>query len=121
MAIFSAKKDTKKEGATSKKAVVVAKERGARPVAHGVLLRPRITEKASLNAESNVYTFEVAVHATEREVRNAITDMYKVTPVKVNMATIPTKNVFVRGKAGVKGGGKKAYVYVKKGDKIEFI
>jgi ribosomal protein L23 len=37
------------------------------------------------------------------------------------MVNIPKKNVFVRGKWGTKGGGKKAYVYLKKGDKIESI
>jgi len=44
-----------------------------------------------------------------------------VKPEKVRVAAIPAKKVFVRGKKGVKSGGKKAYVYLKKGDKIELI
>jgi len=34
---------------------------------------------------------------------------------------IPHKNVTSKGKEGVRGGGKKAVVYLKKEDKIEFI
>ncbi|PIR40300.1 MAG: 50S ribosomal protein L23 [Candidatus Zambryskibacteria bacterium CG10_big_fil_rev_8_21_14_0_10_34_34] len=84
-----------------------------------ILLRPRITEKGSYLAESNVYTFEVAPLATKKEVFEAIKIFYEVSPVKVNIVKNPTKNVFVKGKRGTKAGVKKAYVYLKKGDKIE--
>ncbi|MEK7635264.1 MAG: 50S ribosomal protein L23 [Patescibacteria group bacterium] len=83
------------------------------------LLRPRITEKASFVAEKGVYTFEVAVDATKKQVAEAVKVFYKVTPVKVNMVKNPAKQVFVRGKKGTKAGVKKAYVYLKEGDKIE--
>ena len=84
-----------------------------------ILLRPRITEKGSYLAESNVYAFEVAPLATKKEVFEAIKIFYEVSPVKVNIVKNPTKNVFVKGKRGTKAGVKKAYVYLKKGDKIE--
>lgn len=87
-----------------------------------VLLGPRITEKAALGADkSNVYVFQVSKIATKRSISNSVRESYKVTPVKVRVANIPAKKVFVRGKAGVKAGGRKAYVYLKKGDKIELI
>lgn len=87
-----------------------------------VLLSPRITEKAALGADkSNVYVFEVAKNATKKSIKDSVHESYKVTPVKVRVASIPAKKVFVRGKMGVKSGGKKAYVYLKKGDKIELI
>ena len=50
---------------------------------------------------------------------NAIKAFYKVTPEKINIVRNPSKTVFVRGKKGVKSGVKKAYVYLKEGDKIE--
>jgi len=85
-----------------------------------VLLRPRITEKAALSADKGgVYVFEVTKSATKKSISASVRDFYKVTPKKVRIATIPLKKVFVRGKRGVKKGGKKAYVYLKKGDKIE--
>lgn len=87
-----------------------------------VLLKPRITEKAALGADkSGVYVFNVAKSATRKSVAASVRDSYKVIPVKVHIAAVPSKRVFVRGKWGVKGGGKKAYVYLKKGDKIEIV
>ena len=47
--------------------------------------------------------------------------MYKVSPMKVRIVNLPAKKVFVRGKWGEKTSVKKAYVYLKKGDKIEII
>jgi large subunit ribosomal protein L23 len=84
-----------------------------------VLVRPRITEKANKVAESNVHTFEVVPSATKSQVESAVKAFYKVNPVKINIVKNPAKQIFVRGKKGVKAGVKKAYVYLKKGDKIE--
>ncbi len=86
-----------------------------------VLKQPRITEKASTMGDQNVYTFNVFPGATKNEIKQAIVEMYKVTPIKIATVTVPAKNVFIRGKKGVKSGGKKAYVYFKKEDKIEII
>jgi large subunit ribosomal protein L23 len=87
-----------------------------------VLIRPRITEKAALGADkSNVYVFEVTKNSTKKSISASVEALYKVKPRQVRVATIPAKRVFVRGKRGVKTGGKKAYVYLKKGDKIELI
>jgi len=86
-----------------------------------IIKKPRVTEKASFSAEQNVYTFDVAQSTNKTEIKKAIFELYKVKPVKVNILTVPVKKISVRGKEGKKGGGKKALVYLKKGDKIEFI
>lgn len=92
------------------------------PVKASVLLRPRVTEKAALKADKeNVYVFNVTTDATVKTIKASIKEAYKVTPLRVRMLAIPTKEVFRRGKFGTKGGGKKAYVYLKKGDKIEIL
>jgi len=83
-----------------------------------ILVRPRVTEKATIMAEENVYVFDVAVSANKFQVKEAIEFLYKVVPVKVNIVTVPAKRIIYRGKKGVKPGGKKAYVYLKEGDKI---
>ncbi len=135
MAIFSKKTNTDepktpKAKVAGAKAVVkkVTKEKVAlAPVvttlnlSAQVLKNPRITEKASYRAESGVYTFNVYITANKQEVSDAIFELYKVRPVKVNMTAIKSKRVFSRNKRGSKGGGKKAYVYLAKGDKIEFV
>ncbi|KKW01733.1 MAG: 50S ribosomal protein L23 [Parcubacteria group bacterium GW2011_GWA1_49_11] len=87
---------------------------------NSALLRPRVTEKAALGADKfNVYVFEVTPGATKKSISASVHDAYGVKPEKVRVAAIPSKKVFIRGKRGIKKGGKKAYVYLKKGDKIE--
>lgn len=70
-------------------------------------------------AEANVHTFEIAPDATKKQVAEAIKVFYNVIPVKINIVKNPTKEVFIKGKKGRKAGVKKAYVYLKKGDKLE--
>jgi len=84
-----------------------------------ILIRPHITEKATVLAEKSVYVFEINPKATKPQVAAAFKEKYKITPVKISTVTIPAKNVFVRGKKGKKSGYKKANIYLKKGTKIE--
>ena len=87
-----------------------------------LIKNPRVTEKASFNAEQNVYTFDISSSANKTEIKKAIFTLYKVRPVKVNVLSVPKKTVLKgRSKEGRRGGGRKALVYLKKGDKIEFI
>lgn len=86
-----------------------------------IITNPRITEKATNLSAQNAYVFDVADSANKTEVKKEVAKLYKVTPVRVNILKVPAKQVFVRGKRGVKSGGKKAVVYLKAGDKIEFV
>lgn len=88
-----------------------------------VLIQPRITEKATMEAEKGVYIFEVNPNSTKKEIKNAVKKYYNVSPIKVNTIKIPSKKVSsrIRGRYGIKTGGKKAYVYLRKGDKIEIV
>jgi large subunit ribosomal protein L23 len=84
-----------------------------------ILIKPHITEKASMSAEKSTYVFVVDPKATKSLVAKAFAEKYKITPIRVSTVTIPAKNVFVRGKRGKKSGYKKAYVTLKEGTKIE--
>lgn len=88
-----------------------------------VLVRPRITEKATFAAEKQAYVFEVAPDATKRDIFRAVKHYYKVTPIKVNLVRIPRKKRQSRTRRtfGVTAEGKKAYVFLKKGDTLEFV
>jgi large subunit ribosomal protein L23 len=86
-----------------------------------IIKNPRVTEKASFATEQNVYTFDISASANKTEIKKAVFTLYKVHPLKVNVLSIPKKKTMSKGKAGVRGGGRKAFVYLKKGDKIEFI
>ncbi len=122
MALFgSTKKDTAaKAKKTSTKAVVAGGKKAvpARDFSW-VIIRPRITEKATLLSEKKVYAFEVSPRATATDVKYAIMNQYNVMPRKVNMVKTPDEMKPSRrgGKTRV-SGVKKAYVFLKKDDSI---
>ncbi len=112
---------TKKTTKAKKEKEVVAE---AKPAASKIIKNPRITEKATLLVEKNCYTFDVVENATKNEIKKAIKAQYKVTPLAVRTVNFPRKTTMPRGrrgKMGTTGGGRKAYVYLKKGDKIEVL
>ena len=85
-----------------------------------VLRHARITEKATMHSGAGVYTFDISESANKSDVIAAVRALYKVTPRKVAVVTVPSKvrRNMRTGKVGVKRGGKKAYVYLKKGETI---
>ncbi len=84
-----------------------------------VLLGMRVTEKAGNLSAQNIYTFEINNKSNKKDVISAIKAFYDVNPLKVNVVRNKGKKVLIRGKFGFKSGLKKAYVYLKKGDKLE--
>ena len=84
-----------------------------------VLRRPHISERASDAAAKGVYVFRVSPKATKPQIRAAVSALYKVTVEKVRTVAAHSKRIVVKGRPGVSGGSKKAYVYLKKGEKIE--
>jgi large subunit ribosomal protein L23 len=86
-----------------------------------VIKRPHITEKATNLSAVGAYTFVVDTRATKGDVTKAVKELYKVTPVKVNITNIPARNIMRKGIAGRVASFKKAVVYLKKGDTIELI
>lgn len=85
------------------------------------IIRPRITEKSGIAGENlNVYTFEVSKNSTKQSIEKEIVTLYKVSPLKIRIINLPAKDIIVRGKRGTQSAVKKALVYLKKGDKIDF-
>lgn len=129
MAILGTKKNIKEktEEAKSKGVVVAEKLNKESAVSVGfsnssIILKPRITEKSGdASQKLSAYTFEIKSSASKNEVAKAIKEFYKVIPLKINIINLPRKRIFSRGKKGWSGGVKKAVVYLKKDDKIEFI
>jgi len=88
-----------------------------------VIIKPCITEKAFGMSEQNVHTFIVRRDATKYDVADAIKLFFKVTPVKVNIVN-KTPRQFMsrsRGRKISEKGMKKAYVYLKQGDRIDLV
>ena len=86
-----------------------------------VILHPHITEKSGVLSQGGVYTFVVTKKANKKQITQAIVALYKVTPVKIAVANMPTKEVFIRGRKGSIAGVRKAMITLKKGDKIDFV
>lgn len=105
------------------KKVVVAKKEIAIGDVSWVIVKPRITEKAALQGDKNIYVFEVARRATKTDVMNAVSVLYKVKPVKVNIVNRVPRTVKsrARNRTTTLSGLKKAMVFLKKGDAINLV
>ena len=124
MALFNrtnVKPSQTKETAAAAKAVNTARPTD-RDLA-SVIKKPRVTEKAVGASERNVYTFEVRQDATKYDVRDAVRELFNVTPVKVNIVNKKPRRFHARAKGRTvsKSGQKKAYVYLKSGDTINIV
>jgi large subunit ribosomal protein L23 len=119
MALFSRTKKKEEKKAETAAPVVPANAAVQSALAH-VLVQPRITEKATVSSGMNVYVFDVVPTATKQQIKAAVQGAYKVAPRKVRVVRIPTKSVrnMRTGQTGTKQGGKKAYVYLNKGETI---
>lgn len=119
MALFSRskKKETKADDAAVAAPVAVTSVKGDYAQ---VLRAPRITEKASMAMEGFVYVFDVAANANKKTIMEAVQTIYKVKPRKVAIVNNKPKSFrnMRTGKFGMKGGYKKAYVYLNKGETI---
>lgn len=126
MALFSQKKknNTEEKVATKEMAnPVISKSLPTDVDLSGVLLKQRVTEKAVQQNDRNVYTFIVHRDATKFSVADAITSIFKVTPVKVNIVNKSPRQYMAKakGRKFIEKGMKKAYVYLKKGDRIDLV
>lgn len=120
MALFSFKKEKKaeKEQIQPKMEISRRAPSSAMLLSRGRALFPRITEKATMQAERNVYVFTVDMDATKNEIMKLVELFYKVRPVKVSILPIRSKQVVRRGIRGRTARAKKAYVFLKKGETI---
>lgn len=116
MALFS----SKSKKTTAPKADKVSKNIDGR--LSNVLKSPWLSEKAYLGTENGVYVFAVPPEATKHDVASAVKLFYKVTPKKIAIVNLPGKRKALRTRRGVgtRAARHKAYVYLKKGETIQF-
>ena len=87
---------------------------------YAVLLRPLITEKGTLLAESGKYAFRVASGANKLQIKEAVETAFDVHVVKVNVMNMPGKLRRVGKSQGMTREWKKAVVTLAEGERIEF-
>jgi large subunit ribosomal protein L23 len=83
-----------------------------------LILKPIVTEKATLLLEDNKYVFEVALKSNKSQIKAAIESLFKVSVLKVNTARPPRKKKRVGKFVGYKPLYKRATVTLQEGDSI---
>ena len=78
----------------------------------------RITEKATRLADKNVYVLNIPKTENKTELKKTLESKYKVTVLRINIVNSPKKEKVTKGRYGMRGGGKKAYITLKAGDSI---
>jgi large subunit ribosomal protein L23 len=119
MALFS---NQKTKTAKAPKARVLADVKDANGTLANALKGPWLSEKALIGTEHGVYAFAIPKEATKKDVMLAVKKFYNVVPKKVNVVNLPAKKVMLRTRRGfgTKSVRRKAYVYLNKGDTIQF-
>ncbi|ANV83669.1 50S ribosomal protein L23 [Picosynechococcus sp. PCC 7003] len=83
-----------------------------------LILKPIVSEKATILLEDNKYVFDVALKATKTDIRAAIESLFEVKVVKVNTSRPPRKKKRVGRFLGFKPQYKRAVVTLAEGDTI---
>jgi len=84
-----------------------------------ILKSALISEKSFTAASNSKFTFIVDKHATKESVREAVTDLFEVDVIDVNMVCMKGKVKRTRKGTGHRSDFKKAILTLKKGQKID--
>jgi large subunit ribosomal protein L23 len=86
---------------------------------YGVILRPVITEKATMGSQHNQVTFRVRPDATKPEIKAAVEGLFNVKVMAVNTLNVKGKTKVFRGRPGRRSDWKKAIVRLAEGQTID--
>ena len=114
--VAETKKEAKKP-APAKKSETTSTKKGY-GTAYRILVRPVISEKATMVNSLNKYIFEVGLKANKIEIKKAIEEIYGVTPKAINIINQRGKFVRFGRKQGRTKNTKKAIITLKKGESI---
>ena len=84
-----------------------------------VIIRPILTEKTTLLAESGKYAFRVHDNANKLDIRRAVEELFRVDVVAVNVARMKGKWRRFGQSRGRRPDWKKAIVTLQAGQSIE--
>ena len=83
------------------------------------IIRPIITEKATILSEQNKTVFKVHSSANKKNIKKNIEKIFKVNVTKINIINLKSKKKLKQGRLSTKSGYKKAIVTLKKGQSID--
>lgn len=108
-----------KTTAKPKKAAVKSSDRSLSAFASRTILAPVVSEKTAHMSDRNIMVFHVAADANRITVRQALNELYKVRPLKVNIINTRGKAVRFGKTKGKRSDVKKAIVTLPKGTRID--
>ena len=83
-----------------------------------IIKKPVISEKSFTQAAAGIYVFQVARNSNKQMIVQQIEKLFKVKVAEVNIVNISGKVKGAGKKIGTRSNVKKAYVKIKKGQKI---
>ena len=89
--------------------------------AYDTILRPVITEKATIANENGQVTFAVAINATKPQIKAAVELLFNVKVKAVNTILQKGKTKTFRGRRGRRSDIKKAMVTLAEGQNIDLM
>ena len=90
-----------------------------KPEHYDVIVKPIITEKATMAQEANAYVFKVAPDANKPQIKEAVEALFGVKVKAVNTTVTKGKVKKFRGRPGSRSDVKKAYVTLEAGNSID--
>ena len=87
-------------------------------IAHRVLLRPVVSEKATALETKNKYVFIVNRSTNKTEIKKAIKSLYHVNPISVSVLNVEGKRKRFGPNSGKRNDYKKAIISLPKGKTI---
>ncbi|WP_126978032.1 50S ribosomal protein L23 [Frigidibacter oleivorans] len=91
----------------------------AKPEHFDLILKPVITEKATMASEANAVVFQVRRDATKPAIKEAVEAVFGVKVKAVNTTITKGKTKRFRGRPGERSDVKKAYVTLEEGNTID--
>ncbi|MCC0069450.1 MAG: 50S ribosomal protein L23 [Albidovulum sp.] len=90
-----------------------------KPEHYDVIVKPVITEKATMASEAGAVVFQVAKSATKPQIKEAVEAVFGVKVKAVNTTITKGKAKKFRGRPGERSDVKKAYVTLEEGNTID--
>ena len=90
-----------------------------KPEHYDVIVKPIITEKATMTSENNGVVFQVAKDSTKPQIKQAVEALFGVKVKAVNTTVTKGKQKRFRGILGRRSDVKKAYVTLEEGSTID--
>jgi large subunit ribosomal protein L23 len=94
-------------------------EMSAKPEHYDVIVKPIITEKATMASEHGAVVFEVSKDSSKPQIKEAVEVLFGVKVKAVNTTIIKGKTKRFRGTPGRRSDVKKAYVTLEEGNTID--